>query len=461
MTQQSRSAATQDSPADVRAREVEEQMTDDDRFSLVVSVVGENPVIPLARDVRIPMGTLMSAGYTPGVPRLGVPALLMRDASLGVTNPGFREGDMATALPASIVLDSSFNPELARASGRMIALEARSRGFNVQLAGGINLARDPRNGRNFEYLSEDPLLSAVLAAESINGIQGEGVISTIKHYSLNCNETNRHWLDAIIDPAAHRESDLLAFEIAIERSQPGSVMTGYNKINGDYAGGNAVLLEDVLKGAWAYPGWVMSDWGATLSWEFALKGLDQESGLQIDKINWHAQPFVEPLKEAYAQGKLSKERLSDMVRRILRSMFAVGIDAWGPLPEVGPGARRKLYETFIQAIPDARGEVLNVVAEGDKVVILDRFGGTHCGEFLGRPGTGNRIEWMAIHMYTIRDGKILEDAIMRDELAIMRPARSRAKRLNNRKKATMFKVALTGPIQSHRRQRLIAMSTTG
>lgn len=326
----------------MRAREVEEQMTDDDRFPLVVSVVGENPVIPLARDVRIPMGTLMSAGYTPGVPRLGVPALLMRDASLGVTNPGFREGDMATALPASIVLDSSFNPVLARASGRMIALEARSRGFNVQLAGGINLARDPRNGRNFEHLSEDPLLSAVLAAESINGIQGEGVISTIKHYSLNCNETNRHWLDAIIDPAAHRESDLLAFEIAIERSQPGSVMTGYNKINGDYAGGNAVLLEDVLKGAWAYPGWVMSDWGATLSWEFALKGLDQESGLQIDKINWHAQPFVEPLKEAYAQGKLSKERLSDMVRRILRSMFAVGIDAWGPLPEVDMVAHNEI-----------------------------------------------------------------------------------------------------------------------
>jgi beta-glucosidase len=88
----------------------------------------------------------------------------------------------------------------------------------VQLAGGINLARDRRPGRNFEYLSEDPLLSATLAAESINGIQGEGVISTIKHCSLNCNETNRHWLDAIIDPAAHRESDLVAFEIAIERS---------------------------------------------------------------------------------------------------------------------------------------------------------------------------------------------------------------------------------------------------
>src|SRR5262249_21814153 len=180
----------------------------------------------------------------------------------------------------------------ARRAGEMLGREARSRGFNVQLAGGINLARDPRNGRNFEYLSEDPLLSAAMAAESINGIQGEGVISTIKHYSLNCNETNRHWLDAIIDPAAHRESDLLAFQIAIERSQPGSVMTGYNKINGDYAGGNRVLINDVLKDTWGYPGWVMSDWGATASWEFALAGLDQESGLQLDMMMWHAEAFT-------------------------------------------------------------------------------------------------------------------------------------------------------------------------
>ena len=98
-----------------------------------------------------------------------------------------------------------------------------------------------------------------------------------------------------------------------------------------------------------------------------------------------------------------------------------GVSAFAPDgSEVGPGARRKFYEMFLQAIPDARGEVLDVVAEGDKVVLVDRFGGTHSGEFLGRPGTGDRIEWMAIHIDTIRDGKVLEDAYMRDELAIMR-----------------------------------------
>jgi beta-glucosidase len=116
--------------------------------------------------------------------------------------------------------------------------------LNVQLAGGINLQRDVRNGRNFEYYSEDPGGSAVLAAAAVNGIQGEGVVSTLKHYTLNANETNRHWLDAIIDPAAHRETDLLAFQIAIEESQPGSIMCGYNKVNGEYACGNRHLLDE-------------------------------------------------------------------------------------------------------------------------------------------------------------------------------------------------------------------------
>jgi beta-glucosidase len=344
------SGAVRELSVDERARGVEGQMSDEERFSLLVSVMGTNAVIPV-RDSRIPEGVPMSAGYVPGVPRLGVPALLVSDASLGVTNPGYREGDTATALPAGIALGASFNPMLARRSGEMLGREARSRGFNVQLAGGINLARDPRNGRNFQYLSEDPLLSAVLAAESIGGIQEQGVISTIKHFSLNCNETNRHWLDAIIDPAAHRESDLLAFEIAIERSHPGAVMTGYNKVNGDYAGGNSALIEDVLKGAWGFAGWVMSDWGATLSWEFALKGLDQESGAQVDVAMWGGEPFTEPLRAACAEGRLPKERLSEMVQRILRSMFAVGIDRWEPAPRIDMAAHNEIaLETARQGI---------------------------------------------------------------------------------------------------------------
>jgi beta-glucosidase len=369
---------------DERARATEAQMTDDERFSLLVSVMGANTVNPV-RDERIPEDVPMSAGYVPGVPRLGVPALLMTDASLGVTNPGYRDGDTATALPAGLALGATFNPALAREAGAMLGREARVRGFNVLLAGGINLARDPRNGRNFEYISEDPLLSAVLVAESIAGIQGEGVISTIKHFTLNCNETNRHWLDAVIDPDAHRESDLLAFEIAIERSEPGAVMTAYNKVNGDYAGGNRHLLEDVLKGEWGYPGWVMSDWGATPRWEFALAGLDQESGSQIDRLLWDTEPFTEPLRAAHAAGDLPPERLSEMVRRILRSIYAVGVDAWSGEREIDAAAHERIaLETARQGIVLLDNDGVLPLAGGGRIAVV----GGHAQ--LGVPaGTGS------------------------------------------------------------------------
>jgi beta-glucosidase len=329
--------AQQEDDVDARAREIEQQMTDDERFSLIISVFGfTGSALSKTRDPRIPEDVKnMSAGYTPGVPRLGIPAIQSSDASMGVTNPGYRPDDKgATAFPSLIALGSSFNPELVREGGEALGREARIRGFNVQLAGGCNLARDPRNGRNFEYFSEDPYHSAVLAAAQVNGIQSQGVVSTLKHYTLNCNETNRHWLDAIIDPDAHRESDLLTFQIAIERSQPGSIMSGYNKINGEYAGGNHHLLNEVLKGAMGHKGYVMSDWGATPSWDYALKGLDQESGVQMDVMLWKSEPFTEPLRKAYAEGKFPKERLSEMVRRILRSLLAVGADQPGPAPDV-------------------------------------------------------------------------------------------------------------------------------
>ncbi|MBR0697239.1 beta-glucosidase [Bradyrhizobium lablabi] len=319
---------------DERARDTEQKLTDDERFSLIISLLGPASIVP--RDPRIPADVKnVSAGYTSGIPRLGIPALQSSDASMGVTNPGYRPDDKgATAFPASILVGSSFNPQLARKGGVAIAREARIRGFNIMLAGGMNLARDVRNGRNYEYYSEDPWVSAVMGAEAVNGIQSQSVISTLKHYTLNCNETNRHWLDAIIDPAAHRESDLLAFQIAIERSQPGSIMSGYNKINGVYASGDPHLLNDVLKGAWGYKGYVMSDWGAVPDWDYAFRGLDQESGIQLDVKQWGAEAFTDRLKAAYSDGKFPKERLSDMVRRILRSVYAVGIDKWGPAPAV-------------------------------------------------------------------------------------------------------------------------------
>jgi beta-glucosidase len=278
-------------------------------------------------ETPLPPDAVPSAGYIPGIPRLGIPALTETDASLGVTNPrAVRPGDIATAMPAGLALAATFSTELAYQSGALVGAEAHAKGFNVLLGGGMDLTRDPRAGRNFEYLGEDPLLAGELAAEAVRGTQDQHVISTLKHFALNAHETNRFVLDARIDPAALRESDLLAFQIATDQGRPGSIMCAYNKINGDYSCANSWLLNEVLKKNWRYPGWVMSDWGAVHAATDAIHGLDQESGQQYDKSVW----FAEPLDAAVKQGKVPVSRIDDMVRRILRSMFAVGVVDFPP-----------------------------------------------------------------------------------------------------------------------------------
>jgi beta-glucosidase len=310
--------------ADARALLLEQAMTLDERLALLHS--------PMAIELgpfHRPYGALGSAGYVAGVARLGIPALNQTDASLGVTNPfQIRVGDTATALPSGLALAATWNPQRARVSGAAIGKEAHAKGFNVLLAGGVNLTRDPRGGRNFEYLGEDPWLAGVMAGASIAGIQSEHVISTAKHFALNAYETGRNFHNGKIDPAALRESDLLAFELAIERGQPGSIMCAYNKVNGAYACENEALLVDTLKRDWGYKGWVMSDWGAVHSTASAAKGLDHQSGEQLDKQVY----FGESLKQAVTAGEVTSERVSDMVRRILRSMFAIGLFDQPPRP---------------------------------------------------------------------------------------------------------------------------------
>jgi beta-glucosidase len=307
---------TRSSP-DRRAQLLNRELTVDERITMVHGLMA----IP-SRVGPLPAEAIPAAGYVPGVPRLGVPALFESDASLGIANPRrSREGDGGTALPSGLALAATFNPALAYAGGAMIGSEARAKGFNVLLAGGVNLTREPRNGRNFEYLGEDPLLAGTLAGESIRGIQSNHIISTTKHFVLNDQETGRHVVNELIEPAALRESDLLAFELAIEDGHPGSIMCSYNRLNGPYACGNDFLLNHVLKGDWGYPGWVMSDWGAVYATDFAARGLDQESGEQLDQQVW----FGAPLLAAVQAGMIPASRLEDMTRRILRSMFVSGL----------------------------------------------------------------------------------------------------------------------------------------
>ncbi|MEG8042488.1 beta-glucosidase [Sphingomonas sp. LR59] len=282
--------------------------------------------IPLIPNVRIPAEAILGAGYVTGIPRLGVPALVETDASLGVSYIANLRKDGATALPSATAMGSTWNPGLIRRGNAMIAGEARAKGFNVLLGGGINLMRDPRNGRTFEYFGEDPLHSGLLGGAAIDGVQSQHVLSTVKHFALNAQETGRHAVDGKLADDAFRMSDLLAFEIAIDRGQPGSVMCAYNRVNGAPACSSDYLLNRVLKQDWRYPGFVMSDWGAVGALDFALAGLDQQSGAQIDKKIF----FGVPLAEAAARDPAYAARVADMNRRILRSIYAVGLDTHPP-----------------------------------------------------------------------------------------------------------------------------------
>ena len=303
--------------ADARAAETLKQLTLDERFDLIR---GSMPFqLPKAEQ---PKGVIFGAGYVKGVPRLGVPPLIESDASLGVSNMAdvMRHGDVATALPSGAAMAATWDPALIEQAGAMIGSEARAKGFNVMLAGGMNLVREPRNGRNFEYLGEDPLLAGTLGGHAIRGILSNHIISTIKHYALNAQETGRTVLSANIGEAALRESDLLAFEIGVEIGQPGSVMCSYNQINGVYACENSFLLTDVLRRDWGYKGFVMSDWGAVHSPSIRA-GLDQESGTQHSDTPY----FGALLREELASGRVTEADIDRATLRILRTMYVSGV----------------------------------------------------------------------------------------------------------------------------------------
>lgn len=305
--------------AEKRAAALVAAMTEDEKLQMVRTLFPPRT----AGKPGMPGDIIQSAGHMIGIPRLGIPTLRESDASLGVANQvEQRRGDVATALPASLATAASFDPEVAYEGGAMIGAEARAKTFNVLLAGGVNLTRDPWGGRNFEYMGEDPLLSGVMGGAHIRGVQSNHIVSTVKHYALNSQETGRMIADARLGWGAMQESDLLAFKIAIEKGDPGSVMCAYNLVNGDWACENHTLLTTILRDDWRYRGFVMSDWGAVHSTvKSALAGLDQESGEELDKEIY----FGAPLKDALARGEVPRAQLDRMVTNILTGVIASGL----------------------------------------------------------------------------------------------------------------------------------------
>src|SRR5579863_2181148 len=248
---------------DQRADLVIDQMTLDEKLSLLhgggggfggPGGPGATPGAAAAPATR----SLGGAGFIPGIERLGTPDLQMADAAVGVTR-GAAHSRYSTALPSGTAEASSWDPKLAYAYGSLIGRELRDQGFTMSLGGGINLTREPRNGRTFEYKGEDPILAGTMVGQEMKGLQAQGVIGDIKHYALNDQETGRNIGNVILDKRSMRETDLLAFEIGVRDSGAGAVMCSYNKINGDFACENQYTLGEVLKKDFGFKGFVLSD----------------------------------------------------------------------------------------------------------------------------------------------------------------------------------------------------------
>ena len=293
---------------DQRADLVLAQMTLDEKITLVHGMGGFG---------RAGAHSNGGAGVVEGIPRLGLPDLQLADSAVGVRSAAER-GRYSTLLPSTIGEAATWNPKMAWDEGDVIGRELRDEQYNVSLGGGVDITREPRNGRNFEYQGEDPVLAGKMVAQFIQGLQSNHVIGDVKHYAFNDQETGRNIGNVLIGKRAARETDLLAFEIAVKEGQPGMVMCSYNKMNGDWACENSYLLTDVLKKAWGFPGLVMSDWGGTHSTaKAALAGLDNEEPGSMF--------FGAALKKAVDSNEVPMARLNDMVHRIVRTEFALGI----------------------------------------------------------------------------------------------------------------------------------------
>src|SRR3954452_17355785 len=257
--------------------------------------------------------------HTAPVPRLGVPAITLSDGPHGLRGQPERgdhvgaSGSLpATCFPTASALGSSFDPELARRIGEALAAEARAQDAQVVLGPGINIKRSPLCGRNFEYLSEDPLVSGVLGAANVEGIQSQGVGASVKHFAANNQETDRLRVSADVDERALREIYLPGFERVVTRARPWTVMCAYNKVNGTYASQNPWLLTEMLRDEWGFDGLVVSDWGAVHDRVAALAaGLDLEMPPKLGVDH-------EAIVAAVRAGELEEAVLDQAVGRVLQ-----------------------------------------------------------------------------------------------------------------------------------------------
>ncbi|MFP9098305.1 glycoside hydrolase family 3 C-terminal domain-containing protein [Flavobacterium sp. RHBU_24] len=277
----------------------------------------------------------------PGVPRLGIPEVWTTDGPHGI-RPEVKwdewdqagwTNDRCTAFPALTCLAATWNKDMSSLYGKSIGEEARFRNKNILLGPGVNIYRSPLNGRNFEYMGEDPFLAGQMVVPYIKGVQSNGVAACVKHFALNNQETNRNTVNVVVDDRALYEIYLPAFKAAVQQGGAWSIMGSYNKYKGQQNCHNQYLLNDILKGEWGFEGVVVSDWGGVHDgMQPIFNGLDLEFGTWTDGLNtgntnaydnyYLAKPYLDKIKS----GKVGTKELDDKVRRVLRLCFLTTLD---------------------------------------------------------------------------------------------------------------------------------------
>ncbi|KGO80226.1 glycosyl hydrolase family 3 [Flavobacterium beibuense F44-8] len=316
----------------------------------------EDALSKMTTKEKIAMIHAQSKFSSPGVPRLGIPENWMTDGPHGIRPEVLWDeweqaswtNDSCIAFPALTALSATWNRDMALLYGKNLGEEARYRNKNVLLGPGVNIYRSPLNGRNFEYMGEDPFLAGEMVVPYIKGVQSNGVATCVKHFALNNQETNRHGVNVIVDDRALYEIYLPAFKAAVQEGGTWAIMGAYNKYKGQQACHNSYLLQDILRDEWEFDGVVVADWGGVHDTKEAIyNGLDIEFGTWTDGLTWGRSNAYDnyymaaPYLELIESGEVGTKELDDKVRNILRLSFRTTMDRNRPFGSFGTDAHAK------------------------------------------------------------------------------------------------------------------------
>ena len=361
----------------------------------------EDALSRMTLEEKVAMIHAQSKFSSPGVERLGIPDVWMTDGPHGIRPEVLWDewdqanwtNDSCVAFPALTCLAATWNPEMSLLYGKSIGEEARYRKKTVILGPGVNIYRTPLNGRNFEYMGEDPYLASRMVVPYVQGVQQNGVAACVKHFALNNHEVNRHTSNIIVDDRALREIYLPAFKAAVQEGKAWAIMPAYNLYQGQHLCHNKRILNEILKGEWQFDGVTVSDWGGTHDTELAIKnGLDMEFGTWTNGLTagasnaydnyYMAFPYLKMIKE----GKVGTKELDDKVRRVLRLIYRTEMNRnrpWGSMntDEHYEAARRIAQEGIVllknenNVLPIDLAQAKKILVVGENAVKMMTVGG--------------------------------------------------------------------------------------